>query len=74
MATGTPVLCFKGHGTEEIVKHKVNGYCAKKMNFKDLIKGANFILEKKLIFDENIIRKKYDGKKISEKFEEIYFS
>ena len=44
------------------------------MNFKDLIKGANFILEKKLIFDENIIRKKYDGKKISEKFEEIYFS
>ena len=44
LACGTPVVCFKTTGIQEVVDHKVNGYQAKERDSDDLAEGIRWCL------------------------------
>lgn len=43
IASGTPVVCFKGSGPDSIVQHKVTGYLADLFSIDDLITGMEYV-------------------------------
>jgi len=51
LACGVPVVAFKETALDEIIDHKINGYLANYLNYKDLAKGITWILDNK---DEQI--------------------
>lgn len=73
MYCGTPTVVFNNTGSEDLVKHKINGYIARNFNPNDLARGIDWILNKnnsKKLF--KIANKKFNSKKIAKKYKQLY--
>lgn len=76
-ACNTPSVVSSDTGLTEIIKHKKNGFIAKKNNLQEIIEGTEWIL-KKLDEDGNFFKnvretvKQFDIKKITEEYIMFY--
>lgn len=77
-ACNTPSVIFNDNGLEDIIKHKINGYVAKKKNVKDLGRGINWILSsmkmkpKRFNVCRSKVVKKYNIKNLANDYILVY--
>jgi glycosyltransferase involved in cell wall biosynthesis len=69
---GTPAVSFEGTGTEDIIKHKINGYLAEYKNSEDLAKGIIWTLNN--LQNVSIKDDSLKSKNILEKILDVYKS
>lgn len=77
IACGTPVCAFNSGGVEDIVKHQKTGYLAKRLDYKDLAHGIEWILstaDTEKISDncKNHISKHFSYPVVSKQYKDIY--
>lgn len=74
MAAGIPVLGFAWGGTQDIVRHGVNGYLARPGDYDDLANGLKYCFEYRQILGNNgrKLAKNYTWEAVAKQVAEIY--
>ena len=65
IASGTPVVCFKGSGPDSIVQHKVTGYLADLFSIDDLIRGMEYVKNVRP-FDNHSLRERVSSQTVAQ--------
>jgi len=77
MSCGVPVVAFDIGGNKDIIKHKYNGYLAKKLDSFDMANGIEWILNHKNYnsLSENsrkTVLQKFDSNVVSKRYIDLY--
>jgi len=74
-ASGTPVVCFEGHGAQETVEHHKTGYVSKYKDREDFILGIRFSIENAKELSNNCkewVNKNFDREIMITNYKNLY--
>jgi glycosyltransferase involved in cell wall biosynthesis len=76
LASGVPVLGFDHGGNRDLVKHGVNGYLARPLDYDDLAEGLRYCMKHRKVLSDNAREsvKGFTWGKACEKLAQVYAS
>ena len=80
LACGTPVVCFETSGITDVVKHKMNGYCADAFNCMDFGEGIQWCLSDRARYKSlslngiNKVRNEFSMDAVVQRYIKLYSS